>query len=397
MSEPGGTLTVMTQIPTPLLLALVVVAALALVVLGLLLGRRTRDTDGMAEHAAAAVQGEQLAAAWGELRGSLQRVEHQVHALERDRVEQYGAVGEHLVAVAQGTAGLRDQTAALVGSLSSSGVRGTWGEAQLRRVLEHAGMLAHCDFEEQVRAVSRHDARVRPDVLVRLPAEKLVVIDAKAPLSAFLRAHAEGVTEEERAVAHRAHAAALRQHVDALAAKAYWTAFTNAPEFVVCFVPSDAVLARALQSDPGLYDHAQARQVVLASPATLLALLRSIAYGWQQAALTDNARELLAIGQELNQRLGTVGGHLSAMGGSLRRTVEAYNALLGSLESRVLVTSRRMRQLGVVADDVDAPAPLEVAPRPLTAPELLDAVAEPRPELSDVVAPPPARRGRAVS
>lgn len=379
----------MTEIPVVLLLLLAALAGAALVGVGLLLGRRSTRAD-VADAAdvadqdpAAAQEAARMHAAFGELRGALHRVETQVHTLERDRSEQFGQVGEHLASVAGHTAGLRDQTAALVGALSSSGIRGTWGEAQLRRVLEHAGMLARCDFDEQVHGISAHDVRVRPDVVVHLPGEKALVIDAKAPLTAFLRSHGEGLTEEQRVALRREHADAVRRHVDALAGKAYWTAFTSAPEFVVCFVPSDAVLAAALQADPGLYDHAQSRRVVLASPATLLALLRSIAYGWQQASLADSARELLEVGQELHRRLGTVGGHLGSMGSALRRSVESYNALLGSLESRVLVTSRRMQELGVVDDAAPTPPALEVTPRPMTAPELLDAVADPRPELED--------------
>lgn len=379
----------MTEIPVVLLLLLAALAGAALVGVGLLLGRRSTrvDMEDAADVAdqdpAAAQEAARMHAAFGELRGALHRVETQVHTLERDRSEQFGQVGEHLATVAGHTAGLRDQTAALVGALSSSGIRGTWGEAQLRRVLEHAGMLARCDFDEQVHGISAHDVRVRPDVVVHLPGEKALVIDAKAPLTAFLRSHGEGLTEEQRVALRREHADAVRRHVDALAGKAYWTAFTSAPEFVVCFVPSDAVLAAALQADPGLYDHAQSRRVVLASPATLLALLRSIAYGWQQASLADSARELLEVGQELHRRLGTVGGHLGSMGSALRRSVESYNALLGSLESRVLVTSRRMQELGVVDDAAPTPPALEVTPRPMTAPELLDAVADPRPELED--------------
>lgn len=379
----------MTEIPVVLLLLLAALAGAALVGVGLLLGRRSTRAD-VADAAdvadqdpAAAQEAARMHAAFGELRGALHRVETQVHTLERDRSEQFGQVGEHLASVAGHAAGLRDQTAALVGALSSSGIRGTWGEAQLRRVLEHAGMLARCDFDEQVHGISAHDVRVRPDVVVHLPGEKALVIDAKAPLTAFLRSHGEGLTEEQRVALRREHADAVRRHVDALAGKAYWTAFTSAPEFVVCFVPSDAVLAAALQADPGLYDHAQSRRVVLASPATLLALLRSIAYGWQQASLADSARELLEVGQELHRRLGTVGGHLGSMGSALRRSVESYNALLGSLESRVLVTSRRMQELGVVDDAAPTPPALEVTPRPMTAPELLDAVADPRPELED--------------
>ncbi|WP_131105519.1 DNA recombination protein RmuC [Ornithinimicrobium sufpigmenti] len=319
----------------------------------------------------ASQQDRRAAAELGPLRDSLDRVERQVRTLERDRVEQFGQVGEHLAQVAEQTRALQQQTAALSGALSSSGTRGTWGEVQLRRVLEHAGMLEHCDFDEQVSGISRHDARVRPDVVVRLPGGKTLVIDSKAPLTAFLRAQADDLPPKEVARQLREHARALRGHVEALAAKDYWSAFTTSPELVVCFVPSDAVLAAALRAEPDLYDSAQAHRVVLASPATLLAVLRATALAWQQDALTSNAQELLRLGTDLQQRLGTVGRHLGAMGTALRRSVETYNQLVGTLESRVLVTARKMQELGL-ADDAPAPTePVQVAPRPLTSPELL--------------------------
>lgn len=321
--------------------------------------------------------GDRTAAELAPLRDSLSRVEHQVQTLERDRVEQFGQVGEHLAQVAQQTRALQQQTAALSGALSSSGTRGTWGEVQLRRVLEHAGMLEHCDFEEQVSGVSRHDARVRPDAVVRLPGTKTLVIDSKAPMTAFLRAQADDLDPEEVTRLLREHARALRGHVETLAAKDYWSAFTASPELVVCFIPSDAVLAAALRAEPDLYDSAQSRRVVLASPATLLAVLRATALAWQQDALTSNAQELLRLGAELHQRLGTVGRHLGTMGAALRRSVESYNQLVGTLESRVLVTSRRMQELGLAEHTPETPEPVQTAPRPLTSPELLaDGLAE---------------------
>ena len=373
---------------SPFLLTL---AALALVLLGMSWGwllaqsrasaaRAERDVahaeaQGLQRELTAALDaGEQdrrAAAELAPLRDSLDRVEHQVRTLERDRVEQFGQVGEHLAQVAQQTRALQQQTAALSGALSSSGTRGTWGEVQLRRVLEHAGMLEHCDFDEQVSGISRHDARVRPDVVVRLPGGKILVIDSKAPLTSFLRAQGDDLPAEEVTRLLREHARALRGHVEALAAKDYWSAFTTSPELVVCFVPSDAVLAAALRAEPDLYDRAQARRVVLASPATLLAVLRATALAWQQDALTSNAQELLRLGAELHQRLGTVGRHLGSMGAALRRSVETYNQLVGTLESRVLVTARRMQELGLADQAVQPPEPVDAAPRPLTSPELL--------------------------
>lgn len=336
------------------------------------------------------------AAELGPLRASLDRVESQVRALERDRVEQFGQVGEHLAQVVVQTRTLQQQTASLAGALSSSGTRGTWGELQLRRVMEHAGMLAHCDFDEQVGAISRHDARVRPDAVVRLPGGRAIVVDSKAPMTSFLRAQGADVPDLESERLLREHAAALRGHVETLAAKEYWSAFRSSPELVVCFVPSDAVLAAALRAAPELYDHAQSRKVVLASPATLLAVLRATALAWQQDALTENARELLSLGTELHRRLGTVGKHMHGMGTSLRRSVETYNQLVGTLESRVMVTSRRMHELGLTQSEHPALSTLEVAPRPTGQGWLsveLDEATPTREELPDVA---PDQEGDAV-
>ncbi|WP_409483681.1 DNA recombination protein RmuC [Arsenicicoccus dermatophilus] len=341
----------------------------------------------------------QTAATLGPMREALARMERTVGTLERDRQQQYGALGARLEEVTATTTALRDQTASLAGSLQSSNVRGAWGEARLRRLLEHAGLLARCDFDEQVAAVTEHDAAVRPDAVVRLPGGKVLVVDAKAPLTKFLAAQGESLDETQRAAHLRGHAAALRGHVDTLAAKAYWTAFPVTPEMVVCFVPSDAVLAAALAHDPTLYDDALARRVVLASPATLLALLRTVAFTWQQDALATNATQLLALGKELYARIGTLAGHTTRLGAQLTRSMEAYNAMVGTLESRVLVTARRMHELDLVTT---APPTLDVvdqAPRPLTSAELLDALdAEvARPAIDPELARPtdsPSREGR---
>ncbi|AXH97608.1 DNA recombination protein RmuC [Ornithinimicrobium avium] len=368
-----------------LLLAVALVLALAVgAVVGAALARAgaraglvraEAERDGWARQAQgledALAQERGSAAQLAPLGQALRRVEEQVHVLERDRSRQFGEVGVQLADVAEQARALHRQTAALSGALNSSGTRGTWGEVQLRRVLEHAGMLERCDFDEQVSAVTRHDARVRPDAVVHLPGGKSLVVDSKAPLTAYLRAQGEDVPAEEAARLLRDHARALRGHVETLAGKDYWSAFASSPELVVCFVPSDSVLAAALRAEPDLYDHAQSRRVVLASPATLLAVLRATALAWQQEALTANAQQLLRLGTELHQRLGTVGRHLGSMGSSLRRSVETYNHLVGTLESRVLVTTRRMHELGLVEEAVEAPPPVDASPRPLTSAELL--------------------------
>jgi DNA recombination protein RmuC len=294
------------------------------------------------------------------LSSTLARVERQVAVLERDRVEQYAGLREQLTGLAATNEALRSQTAALAGALRSPNARGSWGEVQLRRVVEHAGMLARVDFTEQASGTSRSGASVRPDMVVHLPGGKHVVVDAKAPLAAFL---------EQR---YDDHASAVRRHVDALAGKEYWTAFTDSPEIVVCFVPGEAFLAAACEADPALLEAAMAKRVVLATPTTLLALLRTVALTWQQDALAGSARQLFDVGRELHARLGTLGAHTGKLGRDLQRAVEGYNALVSSLESRVLVTARRMRDLGVVDDDLPTVAPVVTSPRPLTAAELID-------------------------
>lgn len=306
------------------------------------------------------------------LRSSLERVERQVHDLERERLEQFSRVTTELTQVSSSTQELRTQTASLVGSLNASSVRGSWGEVQLRRVLEHAGLLARCDFDEQVTATAADGRTVRPDVVVHLPGGKQLVIDAKAPMSGFLAAQADGLTAAERARSLEAHAKALRGHVDALAGKAYWSALPVTPEMVVCFVPGEAFLTAALALDPDLHEHAMRRRVVLASPSTLLALLRTVAFTWQQDALTSNARELLSLGRELYERLSSLGQHASRMGTALQRSVEAYNGFIGALESRVLVTARRMHELGVAGAPLAEVHPVTTASRPLAALELLE-------------------------
>jgi DNA recombination protein RmuC len=315
----------------------------------------------------------QTAAALAPLRDALVRVEQQVGTLERDRTSQFAALETTMAAVHESTTALGRQTQSLAGSHNSSTVRGAWGEVQLRRVLEHAGMLARCDFDEQVSRVSRHQRQVRPDVVVRLPGDKYLVIDSKAPMGAFLGAQADDLPAAGRRELLRSHAASLKSHVTALAAKDYWTAFENSPEMVVCFVPSDAMLAAALSADPALHEDAMSRRVVLVGPGALLALLRTVAFTWQQDALTAHAREVMTLGRDLYDRLGTLGSHTMRMGTALQRSVEAYNQMVGALESRVLVSARRMHEAGVVERPLPTPQPLETGPRVLTAMELIEA------------------------
>ncbi|MGL5829623.1 MAG: DNA recombination protein RmuC, partial [Angustibacter sp.] len=315
------------------------------------IAERDQLRERLVDTEADAQKDRELTAVLSPLKDSLLRVERQVGVLERDRSQQYGQIGEQLAAVtrtgeaiARSGEALRTETATLAGALRSSSTRGTWGETQLRRVVESAGMLARVDFTEQATGTTPDGAQVRPDLVVQLPGGKNLVVDAKAPLSSFLNAAAAEDDGERRSL-HLAHAKALRAHVDVLAGKAYWAAFTPTPEMVVCFVPGDAILATALQADPGLHELALGKRVILASPGTLMALLRTVAFTWQQDALSGNARELFEIGRELYSRLATLGTHSAKLGRSLHRAVEDYNSLIGTLERRVLVTARKMHDL----------------------------------------------------
>lgn len=361
----------------------------------LVAARTERDLlrERVADLQADASDDAETARALAPLSSSIARIERQVETLERQRAGQYGSLAEQLRAVTESTTALQRETGALSGALKSSNAAGAWGEVQLRRVLEHSGLLPHCDFEEQVRSISRHGDQVRPDVVVHLPGAKVLVVDSKAPVQHFLAAQADGLPDVERGERLERHTRALRAHVEALAAKDYWSAFTTSPEVVLCFVPAEAVLASAVRTDPDLLDHALARKVVLVSPSSLLATLQATALVWRQDALESNAAELLTLGRELYDRLGTLGKHTQKMGDQLRRSVESYNSLVGTLESRVFVSARRMQELGLASGQAPSAEVVDAAPRPLTAAELIDALDDDvtRPEL-DLGLPPVERR-----
>lgn len=233
------------------------------------------------------------------------------------------------------------------------------GELHLRRAVELAGMVAHVDFTEQERL---EDGAQRPDLVVRLAGGRRIVVDAKVPLDAFLDATA--ATDDAEREAHlRRHAGQLRTHVDSLAAKRYWRALDETPEFVVMFVPAEAFLSAALETQPELLDYAASRQVILATPTTLIALLRTVAHGWSHEALADRAREIHQLGRELHSRLVTMGGHLDQVGRSLDAAVGHYNQAAGSLETRVLVSARRFNELDVTADELPAPRQVDARSR----------------------------------
>ncbi|OMH35054.1 DNA recombination protein RmuC [Tersicoccus sp. Bi-70] len=311
----------------------------------------------------------------------LAAVEQHVRVMERERAEQYGGIHEALRDARTANGELQVATSSLAGALRSTSARGMWGEAQLRRVVEAAGMLPHVHFTEQVHG-ERTDAdgvRVlqRPDMVVALPGGKELVLDAKAPLSSYLEAQ-EADDDAERAAWMAKHAKAVRAHVDALAGKKYWEGRAESPELVLCFLPAESALAAALTADAGLLDHAASRQVALVSPVSLLAALKAVSFSWRQESLAENARELFTLSQQLYDRLGSTGKSLAAMGTSLRRTVESYNTMIGSLESRVFVTARRIADLDptIVRSEQLSPEGIETTPRTLTAVEFLRDEAE---------------------
>ncbi|GIG28588.1 DNA recombination protein RmuC [Cellulomonas marina] len=310
------------------------------------------------------------------LAGTLERVRAQLAAAEQDRAAGQAALGEQVRALREQAEGLRTETGRLSTALRSSQVRGRWGEVQLRRVVEAAGMLAHVDFVEQQRVVT-DDGVQRPDLVVHLSGGRHVVVDAKVAFLGYLEA-VEAADEGTRRRRLAAHARHLRAHVDGLAAKRYWEGVAPAPEFVVLFVPAEPFLLAALEEDPGLMEHAFDRDVVIATPATLLALLRTVAYAWKQDAVAANAQAVLQLGTELHGRLATLGGHLGRLGRSLEQAASAYNRTVASLETRVLVTARRFTDLGVAHEPLAAPAPVDPRLHALSAPELLEAaLAEP--------------------
>jgi DNA recombination protein RmuC len=305
----------------------------------------------------------------GPLQETLARVEAQLRESDEARARSHAALAEQVSMARQTSEQLRAQTQALVTALRRPEARGRWGELQLRRVVELAGMSARCDFDEQV-LVTCSDGTQRPDMVVRLAGGKNIVVDSKVSLAAYLEA-AESDDEAARAIRMDAHARHLRDHVDRLAGKAYWAALSPSPEFVILFIPGEAFLAPALDRDPGLLEYAFGRKVHIATPTTLVTMLRTAQYAWQQEALSENARAVFDLGRELYDRLAGLGKHVDRLGHALTKAVSAYNQTVGSLESRVLVSARRLNDLGVVGGELAPVAPVEETARALSAPELV--------------------------
>jgi DNA recombination protein RmuC len=374
----------------------VTLGALALLLLGLVLGialgvlwERSRRAGRTDPATAATLDGasrvlletadRQLAQASAPIHESLRHLDDRLREIEQGRVASQAALSRQIEDVRTTGEELRGQTAALVTALRTPQVRGRWGELHLRRAVELAGLVDRCDFTEQLVIPAQEGAEsgegagvARPDLVVHLAGDKHVVVDAKVPLGAFLEA-AEAPDELTRQERLRAHAKQLRAHVDQLASRAYWKrlAAAGAPtaEFVVLFVPGEAFLSHALSADPELIEYAAERKVVLASPITLITLLRTVAYAWTQDTLAAEARTIVELGRELYERIGVFTESLDSVGRSLGASVAAYNRAVGSLDARLLVTARRLRELGL--DDGPAPSArsLDTAARPVSQPQ----------------------------
>src|ERR1700684_1415826 len=299
------------------------------------------------------------------VRESLSKVDAQIQQMEVARGEAYGDLKAQVQSLIATQRELQSETGNLVRALRTPNVRGRWGEIQLRRVVEIAGMLSYCDFAEQ-ETVTTESGRLRPDLVVKLPGGKHVVVDAKTPLQAFLDAF-ETTDEETRRECLADHARQVRDHINTLSGKKYWEQFEATPEFVVMFLPGETFFSAALEQDPGLIEQGVLQRVIPASPTTLIALLKAVAYGWNQQKLARNAQQISALGKELHERLRKLAGLITGVGTNLDRAVEAYNQTIGSLENRVLVSARKFAELGAsVAEDIPELEPIETTSRALS-------------------------------
>lgn len=381
----------MDTFPLLITLALVLAVGLALGAVIGVLWSRSRPAD---DPAIAALQ--QRVAEHAVVQDGLERLQDQLSDLAHDRVAWQAQLHQQVADMRLSTDTLRRETSTLATALRKPQVRGQWGELHLRRTVELAGLVDHCDFSEQVRI---DDGRLRPDLVVTLAGGRTIAVDAKAPLAAFLDlTGSDDPAEHDQALARLGEH--VRKHVADLGSRRYWESLTGTPEFVVLFLPGEAILQAALQAVPDLVEQAAAKNVVLATPSTLIALLRTVAQGWQHEVLNAQAHEVQRLGQELHVRLGSMAAHLDRVGRSLNASVVAYNQAMGSLEGRVLVSARRFADLGVTSESLAEPRQVETVPRSLAAPELaaLDDVgrAAGEPTLDELLAEqadgPPARR-----
>jgi len=306
------------------------------------------------------------------LKDSLEKMDQQLQGVERMRQEAYGRLTEGLGLLRADQERLRLETGNLVTALRAPHVRGRWGEIQLRRVIEMAGMVEHCDFVQQPSTTDGDGNVLRPDVIVRLPGEKQVVIDSKVPLVAYLDAVRDDASVDERRAKLADHARHVREHIQRLGQKAYWRQLPSTPEFVIMFLPDETFLRAALEQDPSLIELAVSNNVIPASPTNLIGLLRAVHYGWQQETIAESAREVSELGRELYKRLATMGAHFGKLGKSLDGAVKAYNETVGSLERQVLVQARRFEKHGITGIEPPELQPIQRHARPLAAAELVD-------------------------
>jgi DNA recombination protein RmuC len=312
------------------------------------LARETLGRDQAVAHSSLKEREAAIAQLVEPIRLALQKTEAQVESLERERRDAFSTLRTQIETLANGQTQLQRETRNLVTALRRPEVRGRWGELTLRRLVELAGMAEHCDFTEQLQVAS-DEGSLRPDMVVHMPESRNLVVDVKAPLDAYLEA-LEAATEEARQIALKRHGQQVETRVRQLASKSYWTQFEHSPEFVVLFLPGDQFLSSALAEKPDLLETALKQNVILATPSTLIALLKTVAYGWRQAAVAENAAEIRELGQELYKRLGTFTAHLGRVGQRLGAAVEAYNSAVGSLERQVMPQARRFPELGVTPD-----------------------------------------------
>jgi DNA recombination protein RmuC len=298
------------------------------------------------------------------IREALDKTDQHIRRMEKDREAAFGSLTQHLKFMAQAQEQLQGETRNLVKALRRPEVRGQWGEMTLKRLAELAGMVEHCDFDQQ-RSVTTDSGKQRPDMVVRMPGGREIIVDAKAPMDAYLGA-VEAQDDTTRAGEIQRHARNVRDRVRELSSKGYWQQFPQSPDFVVLFIPGDQFLSAALEIDPKLLEDAMADKVVLATPSSLVALLRAIAYGWRQEALAENAEHIRTVGEELYERLSTFADHLGKLGSHLTRSVESYNKAVGSFDGRVLPGARKFREMGIRRKkDLPEPEPVDRLPRPV--------------------------------